>query len=105
MVVDAGELEDVLIATRLVTGSAVKSVPSMVEGTGAVVVTRILLSLIRPEKKVRRGRTAYRAPIAPLSAVSRETVFATSWVGVLFGSATGALFTTFWRFDSDAILM
>jgi hypothetical protein len=102
--VDVGALE-VLIATRLVMGSAVKRVPSMVEETGAVVVTRMLLRVIRPKRKVRCGRRAYRAPIAPQSAVSRETVLATGWVGVLFGSATGVLFTTFWRFVSDVILM
>jgi hypothetical protein len=43
--------------------------------------------------------------MAPLSAASRETVFATSCIGVLVGSATGVLFPTFWRFVSDAILM
>jgi hypothetical protein len=43
--------------------------------------------------------------MAPLSAVSRETVFATGCIGVLVGSATGVLFPTFWRFVSDAILM
>ena len=89
----------------LVMGSAVKRVPSMVEGLGAAVVIRMLLSVIRTGKEVRCCRRAYRAPIAPLSAplsaVSRETVGATSW----FGSATGVLFTTLWRFVSDAILM
>src|SRR5271156_4316215 len=43
--------------------------------------------------------------MTPLSAVSRETVFATGCIGVLVGSATGVLFPTFWRFVSDAILM
>jgi hypothetical protein len=43
--------------------------------------------------------------MAPLSPASKETVFATGCVGVLFGSATGVLFPTFWRFVSDAILM
>lgn len=33
---------EVLIATRLVTGSAVKRIPSMVEEAGAAVVTRML---------------------------------------------------------------
>jgi hypothetical protein len=42
--------------------------------------------------------------MAPLSAASRETVFATGCIGVLVGSATGVLFPTFWRFVSDAIL-
>jgi len=48
----------VLIATRFVIGSAVKSVPSILEEVGAAVVIRIL------------------EPIAPLNAVSSETVFA-----------------------------
>lgn len=49
---------EVLIATRFVIGSAVKSVPSILEEAGAMVVMRIL------------------DPIALLSAVSSETVFA-----------------------------
>jgi hypothetical protein len=47
-----GEDEDeVLIAMRLVMGSAVKRVPSTVEELGATVVIRMLLSVIRPERK------------------------------------------------------
>jgi hypothetical protein len=43
-VVDVEALGEVLMATRLVTGSAVKRMPSMVEEMGAVVVMRMLLS-------------------------------------------------------------
>ena len=40
-------LVEVLIATRLVIGSAVKRVPSIVEEVGAVVVMRILFNVSR----------------------------------------------------------
>ena len=103
--VDLGALGEVLIATRLVIGSAVKRVPSTVEETGAAIVTRMLFSVSSLEVHEKCERRADRAPIAPLSAASREIVFATGCVGVLFGSATGVLFPTFWRFVSDAILM
>lgn len=103
--VDVGLLGDVLIATRLVTGSAVKTVPSTVEETGAAVMIRILVCVNSVERYVRWGKRVYRAPMAPLRAASRGTVFATGCVGVLFGTATGVLFATFWRFVSDAILM
>ena len=102
---DVGLLGQVLIATRLVTGSAVKRVPSTVEETGAAVVMRILVYVNSVERYVRWGERVYRAPMAPLRAASRETVFATGCVGVLFGTATGVLFPTFWRLVSDAILM
>ena len=100
-----GLLGEVSTATRLVTGSAVKRVPSMVEETGAAVMMRILLCVNNVERYVRWDERVYRAPIAPLRAASRETMFVTGCVGVLFGTATGVLFPTFWRFVSDAILM
>jgi len=78
---------EVLIASRFVTGSAVNRVPSSVAEHGGEVEIRT------------------RAPIAPLKATSRETVFGTGCAGALLGSATGVLFPTFWRFISDAILM
>jgi hypothetical protein len=40
-------LAEVLIATRLVIGSAVKRMPSMVDEVGAAVVIRMLLNVSR----------------------------------------------------------
>lgn len=73
---------------------------------GGLVVTRTLAishqSACTACSILQTSRTD-RAPITPLRTVSGETVGEGG--GMLLGKATGALFPTFWRFVSDAILM
>ena len=66
-----------LIATRLVTGHAVKSVPSNVEAVGAAVVMRMLSgsgAALDRYAVVSQALCTHRAPIAPLKAASKGTI-------------------------------
>lgn len=66
-----------LIATRLVTGHAVKSVPSKVEAVGAAVVMRMLSgsgAALDRYAVVSQALCTHRAPIAPLKAASKGTI-------------------------------